>query len=147
MTVWLKFQNAMQNYVSRGRHSVDLRPWFSPAFHARLCRCSVFAVVVPRMAGIQLSRCNPKKLSLIRKWGGVKVNPGSETFLKVLSLIPNFNPLFVNLVSEKTSETNLGDACSCHLNWGFRIKFAEEKSLHISGHLRGSKSTHRKKYF
>ena len=98
-----------------GRHPVDFRPWFSPAFHARLCRCSVFAVVVPRMAGIQLSRCrweeksfhisghlHPLKsrhflkfLSLIRKWGGVKVNHGSEKIF-ILSLIPNFRPQFVN---------------------------------------------------
>ena len=67
------------------------------------------------MAGIQLSRCrweeksfhisghlHPLKsrhflkfLSLIRKWGGVKVNHGTEKIF-ILSLIPNFRPQFVN---------------------------------------------------
>ena len=62
-----------------------------------------------------------KILSLIRKWGGGKVNPDSETFLKVPSLIPTFRPLFVNPVSEKTFETYSGDDYGYHLRGYFRI--------------------------
>ena len=67
--------------------------------------------------------------------------------MKVLSLIPTFRPLFVNPVSEKTFETYSADACGCHLKGDSVLNVAEEKSFHISGHLRGSKSTLRQKKF
>ena len=83
--------------------------------------------------------CNPKSqgvrerflkiLSLIRNRGGAKVNPGSETFLKVPSLIPTFRPPFVNPISEKTSETPLGDVFGHHLRGSFGIKFCRGKVL------------------
>jgi hypothetical protein len=49
--------------------------------------------------------------------------------LKVPSLIPTFRPLFVNPVSEKTSETPLGDAFDHHLRGSFGIKFCRGKVL------------------
>ena len=57
-----------------------------------------------------------------------KSQPWLRNFLKVPSLIPTFRPLFVNPVSEKTSETTLGDAFGHQLRGG-GIKFCRGKVL------------------
>ena len=89
-----------------------------------------------------------KILSLIRKWGGGKVNPGSETFFESPFTNSDFQPPFCKPSFRKNFWN--------HFRWCFSpspeggvsvLNSAEEKSLHISGLLRGSKSTHRKKYF